>query len=53
MYIKTKLYLQKMFDNNLVAICKSKIALKLNKPAYTGMRVLELSNVFMYEFNDN
>ena len=33
----------KIFDNNLVAICKSKITLKLNKPAYTGMCILELS----------
>ena len=24
----------KIFDNNLVAICKSKITLKLSKPAY-------------------
>ena len=31
------------FENNLVAIRKSKIALKLNKPAYTGMCILELS----------
>ena len=31
------------FDNNLVAIRKSKVALKLNKPAYTGMCILELS----------
>ena len=31
------------FDNNLVAIRKSKFALKLNKPAYTGMCILELS----------
>ena len=37
MYIKTKLYLHKTFDNNLVAIRKSKLALKLNKPAYIGM----------------
>ena len=33
----------KIFDNNLVAIRKSKLALKLNKPAYIGMCVLELS----------
>ena len=26
----------KIFDNNLVAIRKSKLALKLNIPAYTG-----------------
>ena len=27
----------KIFDNNLVAIRKSKLALNLNKPAYIGM----------------
>ena len=26
----------KIFDNNLVALRKSKVSLKLNKPAYTG-----------------
>ena len=35
----------KIFGNNLLVICKSKIALKLNKPAYTGMCILELSKV--------
>ena len=40
----------KIFDNDLVAICKSKIALELNKPAYNGMCILELSKVLMYEF---
>ena len=40
----------KKFDNNLVAIRKSKLALKLNKSAYIGMSVLELSKVLMYEF---
>ena len=34
MYIKTKLYLAQIFHNNLVVIRKSKLALKLNKPAY-------------------
>ena len=41
---------QKIFDNNLVAIHKSKLALKLNKSAYTGVRILELSKVLMYKF---
>ena len=41
----------KMFDNNLVAIRKSKVALKLKKPAYSGMCFLELSEVLMYEFH--
>ena len=40
----------KIFHNNLVAIRKSKLALKLNKPAYIGMCILELSKVLMYEF---
>ena len=35
----------KLFDNNLVAIRKSKLALKLNKPAYIEMCILELSQV--------
>ena len=40
-----------IFDNNLVAICKSKLALKLNKPVYIGMCILELSKVLMYKFH--
>ena len=42
---------QKIFNNNLVSIRKSKLALKLNKPAYIGMCILELSKVLMYEFH--
>ena len=37
----------KMFDNNLVAICKSKLTLKLNKLAYIKMCILELSKVLI------
>ena len=33
----------KIFDNNLVVMSKSKLALKLNKPEYIGMCILELS----------
>ena len=40
-----------IFDNNLVAIRKSKLALKLNKPEYIGMCILEFSKVLMYEFH--
>ena len=36
---------QKISDNDLVAIRKSKITLALNKPAYVGMCILDLSNV--------
>ena len=42
---------QKIFHNNLLAIRKSKNTLKLNKPAYLGMYVLDLSKVLMYEFH--
>ena len=41
----------KIFDNNLVATRKSKLALKPNKPAYIGMCILELSKVLMYRFH--
>ena len=37
----------KIFDNNLVTILKSKLALKLNKPAYIVIYILELSKVFI------
>ena len=43
--------LQKVFDNNLVVICKSKLALKLNKEAHIGMFNLALSKVLMYGFH--
>ena len=43
--------LHKILDKNLVAIRQSKLALKLNKPAYIVMCVLELSQVLMYEFH--
>ena len=39
----------KIFDNNLVAINKSKVALKLNKPSYIEMCILELSTILMYK----
>ena len=41
----------KIFGNNWVAICKSKLASKLNKSAYIGMCVLELGKGLMYEFH--
>ena len=41
----------KIFDNILVAIRKLKRALKLNKPGYIGMCILESSKILMYEFH--
>ena len=45
------LMLHNIFDNNLVVIHKSKVALKLNKPASIRMCVFELSKILMYEFH--
>ena len=39
----------KIFEN----IGKTKLALKLNKPVYIGMCILELSKVLIYEFHYN
>ena len=41
----------KIFDNDLVAIHKKKVTLTLNKPAYIGICILELSQLLMYEFH--
>ena len=38
----------KIFDNDLVVIVKNKITLTLNKPAYIGMCILELSKVLIF-----
>ena len=43
----------KIFDNNLVTIHQSKLALKLSKPEYIGMCILLLSKVLMYEFHND
>ena len=41
----------KIFNNESVAIRKNKVTLALNKPAYIGMYILELSKVLMYQFH--
>ena len=41
----------KIFDNDFVVIHENKITLTLNKPAYIGMCILELSKVLMYKFH--
>ena len=40
----------RVFDNNFVAIRKSKLVLKYNKSAYIGMCKLKLSKLLMYGF---
>ena len=42
---------QKMFENDLIAIWKSKATLTLNKLAYVSMCIFHLSKVLMYEFH--
>ena len=41
----------KIFDNDLVTIRKNRVKLTVNKPAYIGMCILELSEVLMHEFH--
>ena len=48
---KPSYMLQKIFDKELVAILKSKITLTLNKPAYVGLGILDLSKVVIYKFH--
>ena len=42
---KPSYMLRKILDNSLVVIMKSKLTLTLNKPAYTGSCILDLSKV--------
>ena len=43
----------KIFNENLVAVHKIKQALTLNRPAYVGMCILDLSKTLMYDFHHN
>ena len=56
MYIKTKLYVAQNIwqyekDTKKITVRTSKVALKLDKPAYIGMWILELSKVLMNKFH--
>ena len=41
----------KIFNENLVAMHKIKETLTLNRPAYIGMSILDISKTLMYEFH--
>ena len=43
----------KIFNDNLVAVHKIKETLTLNRPAYVGMCILDLSKTLMYDFHYN
>ena len=40
-----------IFNQHLVGVKNKKVKLLLNKPIYTGMTVLDLSKLFMYQFH--
>ena len=41
----------KIFNKNLMAVHKIKEILTLNRPAYVGMCILDLSKTLVYEFH--
>ena len=43
----------KIFNENLMAVHKVKETLTLNRPAYVGMCILDLSKMLMYDFHCN
>ena len=43
----------KIFNKNLMAVHKIKETLTLNRPAYVGMSILDLSKTLMYDFHYN
>ena len=43
----------KIFNENIVAVHKIKETLTLNRPAYVGMCILDLSKTLMYDFHYN
>ena len=50
---KPTFFSSKIFNKNLVAVHKIKETLKLNRPAYVGMCILDLSKTLMYNFHYN
>ena len=43
----------KIFNENLIAVHKMKESLTLNRPAYAGMCILDLSKTLMFDFHYN
>ena len=40
----------KLIDDNLAIIEMKKVKVKMNKPIYLGMSILDISKITMYEF---
>ncbi|XP_068695967.1 uncharacterized protein [Montipora foliosa] len=53
MAAKPTYVISKIFNQNLVAVHKIKETLTLNRPAYVGMCILDLSKTLMYDFHYN
>ena len=47
---QTNFYSSKWFSNNLLAIEIKKVKVRMNKPIYLGMSILDISKIPMYEF---
>ena len=47
---KPNYHTRKYFLENLLAIEMKKIIVKMNKPVYLGLSILEISKTLMYEF---
>ena len=43
-------YAMKLIDNNLAIIEMKKVKVKMNKPIYLGLSILDISKITMYEF---
>ena len=43
----------KIFNENLISVHMKKTSLRMNKPVYLGMCILDLSKIIMYEFHYN
>ena len=48
--LEAKYYTTKWFSENLLAIEMKKAKVKMNKPVYLGLSILEISKTLMYEF---
>ena len=44
---------RKIFSENLVSVLMKRTSLKMNKPVYLGMCILDLSKTIMYDFHYN
>ena len=47
---ETNYHTTKWFSENLLAIEMKKTKVKMNKPVYLGLSILEISKIKMYEF---